>query len=203
MRYFLLYLCFVASLFASWQEELREKIEQRRFPTWMLEQIREDLEPFAEITEENIATTMRDFPASLMLCHVLENQLTWDCVLVETCMEGRTKTFIESLQALTLAVPLPNVSFLIYISEGFIGRGKNSAPVLTWCKHKEWSRGAVCIPDYEALTGNYPLLNQVMVGNHIYRWEGKENRAFWRGTPTGGWGLGEVDYMTLPRPKEE
>jgi hypothetical protein len=51
------------------------------------------------------------------------------------------------------------------------------------------------------LNGNYNLLREVSLGSQYYPWEYKQNLAFWRGYPSGGWGIANAKLMDLPRVK--
>ena len=191
---------FVANL----QSELRTKIEQSNFPTWMMDQIHEDLEPFkdAGITKQNIEDTLRDCECAtpdraFVVCQIKNNEFSF---YPNPQDDNRGQLLVASMKWLAEAIPLPDVLFIVYISEGYYGEN-NKAPIFTWCKHREKGKKAVCFPDYEALTGNYNLLKAVAIGIQQNPWEIKKNKAIWRGALTGGWGDPSEDYMLLPRVK--
>jgi hypothetical protein len=189
----------------SWQAELITKIKQANFPEWMVAQINEDLEPFREkgITLQDIEAIPKTYHTSpgsqaFVICQIKNGQFLH---LPQTIPDSnsRARMFVEGMQALSTAILLPNVTFIVYMGESFIEEG-NKAPVFTWCKHREKGKGAVNFPDYEALNGNYNALHGVAVGN-LLPWELKQNKAFWRGTLTGGYGDSSSDPMRLPRIK--
>jgi hypothetical protein len=189
-----------APIVANWQEELRVKVENSYFPAWMFAQITKDLEPFEEmgITLEAIENTIQRYDtAGLMLCTIENNQLTWSCHPPEAIKDFRCKMLTDAINALTQAILLPNVTFLVYIGETFPWE-ENQSPIFTWCRHKERGKKAVCLPDYEALNGNCNFLREVSLGTQYYPWESKQNLAVWRGAPTG-LGIVEAELLNYPR----
>lgn len=190
----LLCLISLSPLFANWKEELKEKIEHARFPAWMLDQINEDLFPFREsgITQQDIIDTIAAFPTrGLILCQIKNNDFSWICYPENLKDDFRAQKFIIALTSLARVIPLPNVIFLVHHGETF-AETSNKAPIFSWCKHREWSKKTICFPDYEALGGNENFLKDVNLGCQYFPWEGKENKAFWRGDSTGGCGF---DFM--------
>lgn len=188
-----------------WQKELQTQLQQNRLPSWMLEQIHEELEPFKEtgISLQDIEDTRALFPNSVALCTIEKNQFSIDYPedfftntsgLFGAATYGQMKMYVEAMQTLTQAVALPDVTFLISIPEAFTGKGNNKAPIFAWCKHRENSPRVVLIPDYDALNGNHAFLEQVQEGSQSYPWEKKIPIAFWRGVLTG-------DDVTHPRVK--
>lgn len=187
---------------ASWQQELRIKVENSHFPAWMVDQITKDLEPFEEmgITLADIDNTIKRYAtAGFVLCKIQNNQFSWSYYPPETMNDFRSKMLIDGITALVHSIPLPNVTFLVYMGESFWGE-ENKAPVFTWCRHKERGMMSVCLPDYEALNGNYNFMREVSLGIQYYPWENKQNLAVWRGAPTG---LGIVDAELLDRPRTQ
>lgn len=196
---FCVFLISLSSLFATWKEELKTKIAHSQFPEWMLAQIEEDLEPFKErgVTLQDIEDTVKEYPShGFIICQIKSNRLSWSCHPAKESNDFRTKIFIQALDALRQTVVLPDVKFLVFVGESFVDT-KNQAPVFSWCKHGEWSKRTVCLPDYEALQGNYNFLKDVELGKRNFPWERKENKAFWRGGGGGGWGFEFMPRLKL------
>lgn len=154
------------------------------------------------ITLKDIEDTIQDYhPSGFVLCNIQNNQFTWTYYPLDTIPDFRCKMLTDAIAELTQVISLPNVMFVVYISESFV-LDENKAPVFTWCKHEVQGKRTVYFPDYEALNGNYNFLQEVHFGSHLYPWESKENLAFWRGAPTGGWGLSaRENMMEYPRMK--
>jgi hypothetical protein len=152
------------------------------------------------ITLEDMENTIKRYaPYGFVLCTIQNNQFSWSCHPPEAINDFRSTTLANGINALVQAIPLPNVTFLVYISESFTGED-DQAPVFTWCRHKELGKRAVCLPDYDALNGNYNFLREVSLGSQYYPWDSKQNLAFWRGAPTGDWSA-RLKFMDLPRIK--
>lgn len=170
----------------EWKGQLKAKIEERSFPAWMLEQIQEDLEPFkiSGISLKDIDTTIKDYePHGFVVCKIQNGSFSYKCYPEDG--DFRSKMLADAIRELVKTVALPDVTFLVYKGEAFTPN-ENKAPVFTWCKHYEKSKRSVNIPDYEALNGNFNLLKDVQVGVQRFPWSLKQNKAFWRGAPTGG-----------------
>lgn len=184
---------FSAPLFADWQNELKTKIAQGNYPTWMMDQIHEDLAPFKEagITEQNIWKTMEMYPThGFILCQIHKNRFSWRGYPSSTGQDFRAMMLADAMQKLCQAIHLPDVIFIVFIGESFCDKG--FAPVFSWCKHESWSSVTVAFPDYEALSGNYNFLHEAQVGANRYPWQMKQNIALWRGSNAGGYGF---DFM--------
>lgn len=57
---------------------------------------------------------------------------------------------------------------------------------------------SVLIPDFEALTGNFDILDQVKLGMESFPWEQRDSRCVWRGAMTGGV-FNEENFLEFPR----
>ncbi len=170
----------------NWLEELKEKIEKEEYPAWMIEQIQEDFSPFKEtgIFEDNIPETiMNNRDGIFLVCSLVSGQAICSSYPVEVASDFRARAFNEVIQELAQSVPLPNMVFLLYIGDSFCGNA--TVPVLSWCKHKQYSPFTVNIPDYEALYGNDNFMIAVEKGAALYPWEVKRGKAIWRGSTTG------------------
>ncbi len=186
------------SLFASWQSELNEKLAKGAIPEWMFEQIEEDFAPFQRtgITEEAVRKTVEQYPhLGFIICKIRKGKFSWTCHPIEEREDTRVKRFAESMKQLAKAVRLPDMYFLTHIGESFCDVAP--APVFSWCKHKTWNSSTVCIPDYEALSGNYDFAEKIREGIRQYPWEKKQNKAFWRGGASGGWGFDFLPRLEL------
>ncbi|HSX13237.1 MAG TPA: glycosyl transferase family 90 [Chlamydiales bacterium] len=190
--------CFsITVVFADWQTNLKNKIKRNDFPSWMIEQIREELSFCAHsVSEQDLYRVLERFPElGFLLCNIENNQLSWTYYPNDSAViDSRADMFIAGIKTLLKVTPLPNMKFLVHTGEAFCE--KTTIPILTWCKHNEWSRNALSIPDYEAISGNTNYLFEVVKGSHLYPWNAKKKIGFWRGGTTGGFG-----YEFMPRVK--
>lgn len=201
-RFICFFLFLTSSLFASWQTELVEKIQQSHFPSWMLEQIHEDLEPFKiPVSRQDIQNTLEVAEKSFFLCNIQNNELSWECYSCNP-NDFRIQMFTAAIAELCKIVHLPDVVFIVYPGEAFT-YPNNEAPVFTWCKHQKWSKRSVFIPDYEALSGNDKILHDAQLGSRLFPWNAKIDKAIWRGGTTGGWGFDFMPRLKLTQLSRE
>jgi hypothetical protein len=85
-----------------------------------------------------------------------------------------------------LAAELPDLSFDIYLGDGFTGwSAGNPAPVFAFSKHRTDDPTALVLPDPMTLGSAAALRSEVASGNARYEWPAKIAKAFWRGSTTG------------------
>lgn len=182
---------FNSFVLASWQEELKQKVEENNPPAWMLEQIREDLAPFQTITDQDLETTLQiNNPGNyrFLVRFVISNNEIFVKTNDSATNHPRCLYLIQAFESLARAIELPNVDFILSLHDclTYEDRSGFKAPVLCFAKQKNMEPEIVLMPDFEALLGNYDFLNQVSKGIGAYPWEKKVPIAVWRGATTGG-----------------
>lgn len=164
----------------------------------MIEQIQEELSPFQQrgIESQAVLQTITDNPRlSFMLCTIQDGKISWTDHLVRTSQDFRARGFVNAMNELSQCVRLPDVTFLVFIGEAFCC--PSDVPVLSYCKHRDWSPATVSIPNDEVLAGHEQLLQEVETGIARCAWSEKKPQAFWRGTGIGGWGFDFMPRMKL------
>ncbi len=196
----------LAGLQSAWQKELQMKVARQEPPSWMLEQIREDLLPFSSLepSYHKIVDDMMQkaqaigFSGLFVCCRIFNNQVffTGDCG--QTSQHPRFFFMFNSLSDLCKTVAVPNVCFIFTLDD--VGSDYDFiVPLFSYAKTRSVKEG-VLIPDFEALHTGFvsSLLNQVQQGIIKYPWEKKKSKAYWRGSTTGGeCSLGK--FLQMPR----
>ncbi len=92
-------------------------------------------------------------------------------------------------QVLTRLGPsIPDLELEIYLGDGFTGWLSDCpAPVFAFSKHQEIDLHALLLPDPITLQKSAEMRAQVAEGNALHPWDGKAEKAFWRGSTTGDW----------------
>jgi hypothetical protein len=202
----LFFLAFLAvfPLFSSrgWQAELKHKIKKHNAPSWMAEQIQEDLLPYAKtpITQELLNRTMSMDHGDLLLARftIKNGEISFTC-FDQNKPHGNILSVQESLQKLANLISLPDVDFILCAGDG-CPYVDFPVPIFTFAKDGKKPQKAVLFPDYEALNGHFGALKQIEEGKKKYPWEKKENTAFWRGA-TSGRMFSSKDFLEMPRTK--
>jgi hypothetical protein len=176
---------------ASWQDELKQKVDENNPPAWMLEQIHQDFAPFLSVTQEDLERTYVDDNQNNNK-FLVRFSISNNVVLVKThdAASRHTRSFalIECFQRLSETIELPDVDFIVSLHDCLTYENRSSfkAPVFGFAKHKHLESEIVLMPDFEALLGNYDFLSEVAKGTQAYPWEKKIPMAIWRGATTGG-----------------
>ncbi len=181
-------------------KDVVEKISSNKAPEWMLQQITEDLTPFASsgFTKEMLDVVMKQTEGGgqLVRFRIVDNEIS---VIEQGRINAqqRLEWMTQALGALCEMAPLPNMDFIISLADAFDGIDV-AAPVLAFAKHKD-SHKVVLIPDFEALSNEVVLLlHRVEKGINKYPWNKKISKAFWRGATTGGF-VSKDSFLSIPR----
>ena len=195
-------LCFF-SCYAK-DEAIKEAFE-KDIPSWMLEQIREDLAPFSElgIRTDDLDKQMQseDEQKALLLvrCKVVNQQVfVSGAPLKQKDVLVRIEPIIKAIKKLITMVELPDVDFIVSLHDSL--DNKNLAvPVFTFAKNKNNKR-VILFPDFDALSGYLKELEEVQKGNSLFSWNQKRDQAVWRGAMTGGV-FNPNNFLNFPRTK--
>lgn len=171
----------------SLEGQLARKIRKSEPPTWAIEQIREDLKPFAQgVRKEMLDALMTCDKGDLFLVrYAIKNR--------EVSMshnenfshiaKSRAGLILEALRTLARASPLPEVDFVVTVHDAFMEK-EFPGPVFAFAKKGHESQG-ILFPDAEALGGNAKEMEEVNVGKKKFSWNKKIPQAYWRGATTG------------------
>ena len=172
-------------------------------PAWMTKQIEYDLLPFNEsrLSEKYIDEIFNKKTRPLSRIRIIDGSLyvEQNPKALKHVITPKLISFIERLHQLS---PLPDCDFLISSDDIIDHRNEDSPlPIFTVAKFKE-DLSCILIPDWCALEGYQPDLNEVLVGNRIYPWDTKKEILFFRGTDTGiKDGFNFNTWKQAPRPQ--
>lgn len=189
------------------KQELQKKISSPEQNSWMIEKISKDLSTFynLRITQAMIENTIATSQESscFVRYQIINNNIKVKFVskILENPQSG-THIYYEvitnTLNELAKCIKIPNVDFIAYLSD-LTDKPSYTSPVFTFCK-SHYHKGIILIPDPLSIgyaRGN--ILEKVKLGNEKYPWNLKEEKAFWRGAPTG-YDYWRIDnYKQMPR----
>lgn len=193
----LLILIFVSfSLSATdWKAELKEKVAKHEKPQWMVDQIKADLKFFKEgISNETLAQMGVDYP-SLRKVVITQQQVYYNGRLIKH--SESQNSIAKALYDLASILPLPEVTFYVSINDSFYhdpSLKTCQGPFFTFAK-RSFDKHVILFPDQAALWGYDEELSEVELGNDLYPWEAKVEKAFWRGA-NSGFLPNSLDFMT-------
>lgn len=188
------------SVFASWQEELCQKLAEQRIPEWMTAQIQEDLAPYRNgISTKLLEETEASYRAqcdSLFVRYEIVDRKVAAFADDATKKKDRFEIVTKALQQLADCVAIPDQTFLVSLHDSF--DSPLNGPLLVFGKNRETAKTNILIPDFEALLGHGKLLQKVDQGIKKFPWDKKVKKAFWRGATTGGI-FTLANYKMFPR----
>jgi hypothetical protein len=188
------------SLFASWQEELCQKLAEQRIPDWMTAQIQEDLAPYRNgISTKLLEETEASYHAqcdSLFVRYEISNRKVTAFANPATKKEDRFEAVTKALQQLADCIAIPDQTLLVSLHDSF--DSPLNGPLLVFGKNRETAKTNILIPDFEALRGHDKALQEVAQGVKDFPWDKKIKKAFWRGATTGG-SFTLSNYKMFPR----
>ena len=183
--FFFLLPCLV---FGNWQEDLKQKIADARPPSWMIEQIAEDLSAVAprEAAKDRLDQTMAEQGEKLFLVRYrIDGREVSEEYPASKKGHPRLKDMKQSLQDLVECAPLPDLDFIISLDDA-MDAVDLTTPVFVFAKSRLHKKPLLLIPDFEALQHTEAVLKEVRKGIEKYPWDKKKSIAFWRGACTGG-----------------
>lgn len=168
---------------------------QQPMPSWMIEQIQEDLQPFEEInlTEALIDQTInsvRSVPSgslSQFVKYTLKNnQVSFQTI--EATNDPRITFVVEALNEIISHLPLPDLVFLASLWDYYdnpLFLEKTDCPVFAICK-KNGNKKAVLYPEFRHFDYRKRLYSDIDWISGVIDWKNKIPVAFWRGMSSGG-----------------
>lgn len=199
-RFLFLFLAISAPLL-GWQKKLKANIQSAHPPAWMIEQIQDDLKPFAKgialtSIEEMLRLGIQD-PTNHPFLH---------CKIINGKIEATTQfqddpkvaELIKNLEILNSVVQFPSMEFLILLKEN-TGDLNLSGPVFASAKDASKPGNFILFPDFEALSGgSQQFMKEVKKGVKKYPWKQKLDQAVWRGVTAGG-KYNLENFLSFPR----
>lgn len=165
---------------------LKEKLAKQP-PEWMIEQIDRDLRPYASgitlkmLNEAFLGDKIRKF--SLVRFKITDGHLTFSHD--ERHLYSRHfRELLACIQKLNEHAKLPDVDFIISLEDGF-DANPALGPCFVFAKRNDLD-SLILVPDIKAMTGYSRLRNVIKEANQKMLWKDKEEKAFWRGSATGG-----------------
>lgn len=166
-------------------------------PDFLISRIQKDLSCFIDtgITQKNLENTVnKDY--FFVRCHIINQEInlvkatflneTADLFIKKAGRE-RLDIFLFHMRAILKKIKIPNVDFIISLSDGFMGNANLynlSAPVFTFSKWDSDEK-MVLIPDIEMLGSCDYYIKATTKANQLCPWNKKINKLIWRGLPTG------------------
>lgn len=190
MKSLLLFLLLTKTICANeWLDAYHEKISEWNIPSWMVEQIEEDFEPYKErgFTLEDLNHALT-YPGwyGFTRYHLV------DGILSSESSYNKVDVFQEYLKEAHRLWGLPNAVFVIAHSDGVkdLGDDPSRGPILTWAKDKH-AKGVILINDY---TTSCHDPNPFLELRLSIPWEQRINQVIWRGTATDAIDFSGVDH---------
>lgn len=183
-------------------DSFRKKACEKRAPSWMYEQIKEDLAPFSQLDVTTAAMDLlwQDQMNQSTLGGLLRVKITNNQVTLLTNRPGhpRVDYLKQGLEMLVNWATLPNVDFLISLEDSLDGVSL-AIPIFVFANDPKRSSRVILIPDFEIFSGkNQDLLQSVQRANRRYPWNKKIEKCIWRGSMTGGF-FTRTNFLEFPR----
>lgn len=194
----LIFLCGGGAL-SGWQEILKKKIAENNVPEWMRFQIDSDLKLFyGGITREMLEDTLK-YSCGIAQFKIIDNKVYSENKEVvselgagisvggafhKQSLHNKRSVVHNALTDLAACCSLPNIEFLLVVTDGVIDTLDCPGPLFAFSKNKEKNNNIITIPDPDVLENHITLRDQVLDGNKEYSWNKKIKKAFWRGGAT-------------------
>lgn len=165
-----------------------EKKLSKEPPSWMINQIRKDLAPYANgITKQMVdeAFCGEKIKTCSLVRFTIKNGHIAFAHDEKNLYTRHFKELLGCVKKLNENVQLPDVDFVVSLEDGF-GGNPGLGPCFVFAKREDVD-GLVLIPDINALVGYERLRNMISKANEKYSWEKKLAKSFWRGSSTGGY----------------
>lgn len=169
-------------------------------PSWMSEQIQEDLAHFthADLTPETISENLEKIP-TLIRITIKNNKIKWSARKRVT-KRPRLVTMLWLIEDACQYLQFPDVDLLATLEDCYDypeALERTSAPVFTMCK-TEGNHKAVLWPELRGFDTKRQYIQLARKMGKTYPWSQKKEIAFWRGGSTGYWHEG-WDWDFTPR----
>lgn len=179
----------------SVEEKVLNQISQG-CPPWMEKQITKDL-LFFQNQAISLSLCKASFKAMPLSENVVEFNLFENKVSVNKYIpqdpnnDNRIASIKETLEHLCTIQSMPNVTFYVFLHDGFMHIEPHSNPFLNAEKKfpifamsrefRDTKAHSILMPDFEALRSRYQVLQNKDVLTYQIPWQSKKNRLIWRG----------------------
>lgn len=179
-------------------------------PSWMLEQIEEDLSGFqgVRVTRNMLDQTMEEVyqlptgQGAQFVRYKIQNNKIYFETPSENPTDVRIVDFVKFIELLASYVDLPDVEFIASLWDSYdrpIFLEKTYCPIFTMCRLKT-NRKGVLFPEVRFFEGRKRIFEDIEKTSLAVSWRKKQGKAFWRGGTTGGYyPLYEWDFKPRPR----
>lgn len=173
------------------------KLQAKKPPRWMLEQIEEDFSNFevsniypraVEKTFEKIRKETAD-KEGFYHYRIIDNKL-YKFVPEEKAFSSTDSPFEKALKTLLIYIQVPNIDFILctmdgmpepYMPKDFYLMEEDQAPILAQAKLED-KKYIILIPDQFSLQDSWKnIAHEILHANHEISWEEKKSLAVWRG----------------------
>lgn len=168
-------------------------------PTWMREQIEQDLKPFThQLSKKNLDAIYADETFMCLRIRVVDGHMTIEKG-PKTKEHGAAKSYDSHFLKIHELITLPDLDILVTVHD-HIGE-MAGLPIFVLSKSNR-VEGSILVPDWFALAGYEKEKSLVLKGCAKYPWEKKRDLMFFRGSDTGVESLVSFDsWKQAPRPK--
>lgn len=169
-------------------------------PEWMLEQIKDDIEPFCKkgIYSQEIEQTMEKIPLLIRIT-IKDNEVSWDSAK-DFSKDKRLLRSLDLIREASEYLKFPDVQFLMTVLDCYdypTTLNDTVAPVFTICKQRD-NHKAILWPEMLGYKPRMITKDRVMHAEKDIPWAKKKPTAYWRGRSTGTY-LHPYDWDSIPR----
>ncbi len=194
--FFLISMPLFLHAFTVSQHKLWKKINSP-LPSWMEEQIEEDLSHFKEsgVTKEMLDKTMSDVyaiptgsGAQFVRYKIQNNRISFE-TRSENPSDIRIVDFVRFVNLLARYTELPDIEFIVSLWDSYdrpIFLENTHCPIFTMCRLKHNPIG-VLFPEVRFFEGREGIFNDVERASNDTPWAKKHDKAYWKGGTTGGY----------------
>jgi len=186
-------------LLFSFDEKRFDEILIKGPPKWAQEKLNLDFFDIKQDKKEGVRFGDA-FDTYTIICKIKSNRLSFYNQYLQKYTPskdayGRVKSLFFALKFLCKKNLLKDCFFVVNYGDSITKCAP--LPILCFAKNKMAKHG-ICIPDFEALYGYNNLREEIKKGISLYPFEKKIDKAFWRGSTTGGQ-FRVANWMNYPR----
>jgi hypothetical protein len=198
----------------DWANQLKKKIKEKQVPTWMREQIEQDLAPFQDGISRQSLDQAEQYSSGIGRFKIIKGKLSYT-INDETTLPlglgickfghqkryctGKAKIIARAIQRILDCSKLPDLDLVFVLTDGNWGNTNPPGPLFSFSKNQKSDQKVILIPDPHMLGQHAYFTQQVIEGIKKYPWDKKEQKAFWRGQTTGGQFSSLDRYHESPR----
>lgn len=192
-------------IFAAWETELKNKIEQNSPPKWMIHQISSDLKSYKDNEKLDLTLQEEKLPGDIALFKIKNGSVNFIVNLKATKTMNiiRAERLKKHIQKLSDVCMLPEITFPVFlwdIYDNFSIQWKSRTykpPVFLFSK--KLAEAGILIPDVQCLDAVIRFERLATQGAQKFPWDKKLSKGFWRGAVRGGLPLTINQLKKTPR----